>query len=195
MSWSFDLLILAGVLGAGGSYITVKSNLERLSPQLAGSFFDYNPYQVRNMISMRHEAIAGTIWLGLSLVVMSTGTIVSSIDPPHLQIMDYLVHTFLIIGFGFLAAWLTLTITHAISRRVYIPRMIECHSDLFDRCTRDVRKPEMQEQLHRDLDQIGTLIDVPRRDNEDDSSYLDRLRPFFTADRESKVDDTMAVLQ
>ena len=73
--------------------------------------------------------------------------------------------------------------------------MIECHSDLFDRCTQDVRKPEKQEQLHRDLDQIGTLIDVPRRDNEDDSSYLDRLRPFFTADRASKVDDTMGVLQ
>ncbi len=79
--WGFDLLMLAGVMGVGASYITIKSNLEPVSPKLAGSYMDSNPYQLRNLICMRNDAIAGTIWLGLSLVMMSVGTVISSVFP------------------------------------------------------------------------------------------------------------------
>ena len=92
--WGFDLLILAGVLGVAGSYITVKSNLEPVSPELAGSYYGSNPYQMRNLICMRNDAIAGTIWLGLSLVAMTAGTIVSSIFPTTPLLIDALVHVF-----------------------------------------------------------------------------------------------------
>ncbi len=98
MPWGFDLIILAGAVGVGGSYITVKSNLEPVTPQLAGTYFGANPYQLRNMISMRTEAIAGTIWLGFSLVFVCAGTILSSVEPTHLSIEDSLIHAFVVMG-------------------------------------------------------------------------------------------------
>lgn len=177
--WGFDLLMLAGVLGVGGSYITVKSNLEPLSPKLAGSFFGQNPYQLLNLISMRNEAIAGTIWLGLSLVAMSAGTIITSIDSPHVSLKAALVHTPVIIGLGFVGVWGTLQLTSKISRRTYRPQMVETHRELFERCKQYLDIAEKAEDLSRDLDQIGTLIDVPRVPNETNSELLERLKPYF----------------
>lgn len=179
ISWGFDLLILAGVMGVGGSYITIKSNIEPLSSKLAGSFYGQNPYQLRNMISMRHEAIAGTIWIGFSLVLMAAGTIVSSIESFHLTVLEYLVHTLSIFGLGFLAMWATLRMIAHRSRRDYLPQMIDSHKDMFERCKRDLAKGENIEELAGNLDQIGTLIDVPRWKDEDDASYLERLKPLF----------------
>ena len=179
VAWGFDLLILAGVLGVGGSYITVKSNLEPLSPQLAASFYGQNPYQLRSLISMRNEAIAGTIWMGLSLVAMSAGTIITSIDSPHLSIKAALVHTPFIIGLGFVGAWGTLQATSKISRRTYIPKLLESHKGLLDRCIHFLDIPERAEEVSRGLDQIGTLIDVPRIPNETNAQFLERFKPYF----------------
>jgi hypothetical protein len=131
------------------------------------------------MISMRHEAIAGTIWLGLSLLSMSAGTIISSINPPHLPSMDYVGHTLSIIGLGFMGAWLTLRVTARISRRTYILQMLKSQSGLFQRCEKYLGNPEKADDLWRDLNQIGTLVDVLRLNNEDDVSYLNRLKPYF----------------
>ena len=166
-------------MGVGGSCITVKSNLEPLSPQLAGSFYGQNPYQLRNLISMRNEAIAGTIWLGLSLVAMSAGTIITSIEPSHVSAIEALAHTMLIIGLGFVGVWGTLWVTSELSRRTYIPQMLESQRALLDRCTRYLAIPEKAGDLFRDLNQIGTLIDVPRLKDEDDCVYLKRLSLFF----------------
>lgn len=179
LAWGFDLLILAGVLGAGGSYIIVKSNIEPLSPQLAGSFFGQNPYQLRNMICMRNEAIAGTVWLGLSLVAMSAGTILTSTDSPHVSLQAVLVHTPLIIGLGFVGVWGTLQLTSKISRRKYRPQMLETHKELLERCKKYLGMAEKAEDLSHDMDQIGTLIDVPRLSNENNAEFLERLKPYF----------------
>ncbi len=176
----FDLLILAGVLGVGGSYITVKSNLEPLSPQLAGSFFGQNPYQLRNLICMRNEAIAGTIWLGLSLVAMSAGTIITSIDSPHVSLKAALVHTPALIGLGFVGVWGTLEVTARLSRRIYVPKLLESHKGMFDRCISYLDKVEKADDLTHDLDQIGTLIDVPRLSNENNATFIERLKPYFS---------------
>jgi hypothetical protein len=179
VAWGFDLLILAGVLGVGSSYITVKSNLEPLSPQLAGTFFGQNTYQLRNLISMRNDAIAGTIWLGFSLVAMSAGTIITSIDSPNVSLKAALVHTLLMMGLGFVSVWITLSITSKLSRRTYIPQMLESQCDLFNRCIKYLAMPDKADELSRDLDQIGILINLRRFPNETNTAFIERLQPYF----------------
>lgn len=167
-------------MGVGGSYITVKSNLEPVTPELAGSYYGSNPYQIRNLICMRNDAIAGTIWLGLSLMVMTGGTIVSSIFPTTLLLQDAVVHVFVIMGLGFLSAWATLSFSNAVSRKQYVPRIVKGHRGMFDRCVKDLNNPAKYNDVATDLNQIGTLIDVPRLSNEDNAAFLERLKPFFT---------------
>jgi hypothetical protein len=179
MLWGFDLLIFAGVLGLGGSYITIKSNIEPFSPHLAGSFWGQNPYQVRNLILMRNEAIAGTVWMGLSLAAMSAGTIITSMESAPLAIQAGLIHTFVIIGLGCILVWMTLLVTHKVSRNKYVPQFIDSHREVFARCVADIKDPTKVDECTGYLNQIGTLIDVPRLSNENNAAFLERLKPLF----------------
>jgi hypothetical protein len=195
----FDLLILAAVLGVGGSLLLAKSNMwPSFSKELAQSFYGSNPYQMRSLIAQRIEAIAGATWLCLSLPLMALGTIVTSSTSQPIETFNYLVHTLTVIGLGVIGGWLTLRITDSISRNKYVPQMVESQREIFRLSTQylvnsgvsddelphqaNVSAPSRKGRLAtvtKWLNQIGTLIDVPRKASEADDSYHARLRPFF----------------
>ncbi len=50
---------------------------------------------------------------------------------------------------------------------------------MFDQCIRFLDKAERAEDVSRYLDQIGTLIDIPRILNETNAQFLERLKPYF----------------
>lgn len=195
----FDVLILAAVLGVGGSLLLAKSNLQpSFFKELAQTFLGSNPYQIRSRTTQRIEAIAGAIWLCVSLPLMALGTIVTSSTNQQIETSNYLVHTFTVIGLGVIGGWVTLRITDSVSRKKYVPQMVELQREIFRKSTQYLKnggmsddelahqtnlgissRKERLETVTRWLNQIGTLIDVPRKASEVDDLYLSRLRPFF----------------
>jgi hypothetical protein len=181
MLWGFDLLILAGCLAVGGSFITARSLMKESSSKLAESFWGSNPYQRRNQIIVRHETVAGTVWQLLSLLVLCAGTIVSFIFPPALHVPTAMLHAGGIILVTCLLVFCTVTLTQRKSKMIYVPMMIDLRRAEFDRCRALISHPgeEQRKQAGRDLDQIGELIDIPRLLNEPDLEYFKRLEPNF----------------
>jgi len=195
----FDVLILAAVLGVGGSLLLAKSNLQpSFMKEITQTFMGSNPYQVRNLTTQRIEAIAGACWLCGSLPLMALGTILTSETNQQIQTSTYLSHIFALVGLGAIGLGGSLKITDRISRRIYLPKMIELQREIFEISTdylkyRGVREHELPHQQNLSqsdrnerlaqttewLNQIGTLIDVPRHASEADDSYLARLGPFF----------------
>ena len=195
----FDFLILAAVLGVGGSLLLAKSNMEPFFPgKIAQAFFGSNPYQVRNLTVQRIEAVAGAAWLCGSLPLMALGTILTSSEDQMIQTSTYLSHTAGLVGVGAIGLWGTLRITDRVSRKIYLPQIVELQREIFTHCVAylkhggllDHELPHQQNFSESDkqarlarvtgwLDQIGTLIDAPRTMGESDESYLVRLRPFF----------------
>jgi hypothetical protein len=179
MLWGFDFLIFAGILAAGASLLTIRSVLGPPSPELSASFYGKNLFQFRNQIRMRYEAIAGTIWMSLSLAAMSAGTILMSIGQPKIVLRESLIHILLLLAVGSVCFWITTLITNCISRKVYIPEIIESYRGLYDRCVALLSEAGRLDLVTQELDKIGTLIDRPRNKNEDNDTYLRRLRPHF----------------
>lgn len=179
--------------------LLAKSNLQPSFPkELAQSFCGSNPYQIRSLIAQRIEAIAGAIWLCVSLPLMTLGTIVTSNTDQEIGTASYNVHTIALMGVGAIGGWVTLRITDSVSRSKYVPQMVELQREIFRTSTQylkngGVSDDELPNQMNisassrmerlatvtRWLTQIGTLIDVPREASEADDSYLARLRRFF----------------
>ena len=82
-------------------------------------------------------------------------------------------------GLGFLTAWATLSFSRVVSRKEYVPRMVKGHRGMFERCIKDLNVPARVNEVATDLNQIGTLIDVPRLSNEGNAAFLERLKPLF----------------
>jgi hypothetical protein len=195
----FDILILAAILGVGGSLLLAKSNLQpSFTKELAQSFYGSNPYQVRSLVTQRIEAIAGAIWLCGSLPLMALGTIITSGTNQPVQTSSYVIHAIILIVLGVIGGWLTLRITDRVSRTRYLPQMVELQREIFSTSTQYLKNGGVSEQelpnqtnisdstrkerlatVTRWLNQIGALIDVPRKASEADDDYLARLRPFF----------------
>ena len=195
----FDVLILAAVLGVGGSLLLAKSNLQlSFAEELAQSFYGSNPYQVRSLVCQRIEAIAGATWLCGSLPLMALGTIMTSGTNQQIPASIYAAHTIALMGLGVIGGWVTLRITAGVSRTKYVPQMVESQREIFTMSTQylkyggvlerevpnqsnipESRRKERLATVTRWLNQIGMLIDVPREVSEDDVSYRARLQRFF----------------
>jgi hypothetical protein len=75
---SHDFTIVGAALGAGGAILLAKAYLMPSFPaESAMSFFGSNPFQVRNAITTRDEAIAGCAWLVVGLVLTNGESIES----------------------------------------------------------------------------------------------------------------------
>lgn len=195
----FDLLIIGASFGVGGSLILAKAYLHPSFPdEVAQAFFGSNPFQVRNALSQRYEAIAGAIWLAVSLIASPVGSILTTQGIETLSSANLWTHTFLLLFLGSFAWFVTIKITKWLSRRTYIPRMIEMQRELFDLASEAItyggfykrevdakanldtstRESRLAEATRR-LEQIGKLLDIPRTAAETDSQYSKRLQPFF----------------
>jgi hypothetical protein len=191
---------LAMILSLGSPLLLAKSHLfpsffyRSCSEEAALTFFDGNPFQIRNGIIQYYEQLAGMIWLAGAVVLsqpFAGGWPARSLGGPCLDILGAL-------GAGG-AAWLvTMVLIKWRSARVYRPQMVERQRELFEQAafmvTHEGRTPEQvngggdvplasrQQRLAeaaQSLDQIGKLLDMPRKEHETDAQYVERLNPFF----------------
>lgn len=197
----FDLTILGTCLGFLASFLLVKSYLApRFAKQVTSTFMGQNPYQVRNLIFQRIEAIVGTVWLGIGFFFASVGTVVTATsDAQAGSLHNYWTHWLAILGVTLVLLLLSLFFVNWSSRRKYVPEMVRLQKELIEKCRTYIRNGGLEDhELNRTdisdgirgprlkrvtewLDQIGELIDVPRNPSENDASYLARLEPLVQA--------------
>lgn len=195
----FDLTIFGTSLGSLGSFILAKSYLAPSFPkQATQSFLGQNPYLVRNQIMQRIEAQTGTSWVLLGFLLLSVGTVfTSTIEDTH-PTQDYWSH-FIAITIGTITLYILSSkwIKHR-SKQEYMPIMIYLQRGLYEQCgtylQNNYRERHEIEQgisiseeivdkrrtlTRTDLDQIGQLIDIPRKPLEIDREYFGRLSHLF----------------
>jgi hypothetical protein len=195
----FDLTVLGTCLGFLGSIILARSYLTpAFAKQATQAFFGQNPFLVRNQIVQRVEALAGTFWLVFGFLFGAIGTVLTSIAEEERLASDYWLHFVLTIGGTVILFVLSLRWTKYKSRQEYRPMMVHLQRELYRRCaaylsnggleqheidrganipqeTRDQRLLETRPKL----DQLGQLLDAPRKPLELDRDYIRRLEPFF----------------
>ncbi len=195
----YDFIIVGLVLGTGGALLLAKAYLMPSFPlETAATYLDQNPFQVRNTIITRHEAIAGCVWLVLGLVAGLIGT-VRSVRAQH---QGYLVSAWydilVLLAAAAVLLRLTVAVTNRTSRAEYVPILSGTMRELYDvrayplfhdgRMRAQVTlgatvTPETVEERmregHEALEQIGKLLDEQRLRNEDDRAYARRLGRYF----------------
>jgi hypothetical protein len=195
----FDLTIFGTSLGVLGSFILAKSYLApSFARQATQTFWDQNPYLVRNQIMQRIEALTGTFWVLLGFLLLSVGTVFTLTMEDTQPAQDYWIHFTAIT-----AVTITLFIPSSKwikhrSKQEYVPMMIYLQRGLYEQCSsyihnnyREQREIEQETIISEDilhkrrtsirahLDQIGQLIDIPRKPHEMDREYFGRLSPLF----------------
>jgi hypothetical protein len=179
---------LVMILSLGSPLVLAKSYLFPLhvyrvwSDEAAGTHLDGNPFQIRNGIIQRYEQIAGMIWLAGAVVLSQpfmASWLSASLVGPWTDLFVALA--------GGAGAWLvTMMVIKWRSARVYRPRMIETHRGLFEeaatRLSRDGRTLEDVAVAAEYLDQIGKVLDRPRRADETAVQHAERLNPLFHPD-------------
>lgn len=197
----FDLTILGTCLGFLASFLLVKSYLApRFAKQVTSTFMGQNPYQVRNLIFQRIEAIVGTVWLGIGFFFASIGTVITATSDAHTGFLhEYWTHWFVILGVTIVLLLFSLLFVSWSSRQKYVPEMVRLQKELIGKCrtylqnggleAHELSRTDISDAIRGTrlksvtgwLDQIGELIDVPRNPSENDSSYLARLEPLVQA--------------
>ncbi len=197
----YDLNMAGVVLAAGSTLLFVKAYLFPSFPeQSATTFLGANPFQVRNAIVQRRETTAGAAWLVASLLAFLLGYAWIAHGGEIGFLFGPFLDALLVLAVGVIALWITVAITKRLSRRAYLPRMIEMQRELFEHASfvishgglyrqevevKDAAQPSAGTRQKRladaseSLDQIGKLTDIPQRLGEADSEYLWRLRRLF----------------
>lgn len=200
-----DFVILGVVLGMGSALLFAKAYLIPSFPvESAQTFFNANPFVVRSGITTRHEAIAGAVWL----VGASISTLWGIVRTVRAGQEGYLVSSgfdlLVLLAAVLVAGRITIAITDRTSRAEYLPIVVQMQEELFARAAFIIRhegvNPEesakgivvpqheaearMKAQSAH-LDQVGKLLDEPRRKGEDNVSYVRRLSLYFP---EAKID-------
>ncbi|MER3423539.1 MAG: hypothetical protein C4293_10195 [Nitrospiraceae bacterium] len=193
----FHLIVLGTLASIGGALLIAKAywwpSLDRRTARhtIEGS----QPFLIRREILQHSHTMAGVRWLVVGTVALffgmtRRGETFYFIDPWT----DVFLHV-VVLSFSWVA---TLTRTKGISRRAYIPKIIDLYRQGFELhleylVHQGCRRSEIEQgvQIHESvrqrrlsevssgLDQIGRLIDVPRRNDESDHQYAGRLRLFF----------------
>ena len=194
-----DFTVLGVALGLGGGIILAKAYLVPSFPvESAQTFFDTNPFLVRNSIVTRHEAIAGVFWLVLAAVATIAGVVRTVRAGQVGSMISSWIDILTLIAALFLLARLTITITDRTSRNEYVPILANLQREAFiihsylvfhgglspqeiaHRLTQplDVREQQLT-AARKGLSQISKLLDEPRLDGEDDKSFTRRLSAYF----------------
>lgn len=195
----YDYVILGAALGAGAALLFAKAYFwPSYLVESAGTYLDQNPFQLRNVIISRNEALAGCIWLFASLLVSVLGTV----RTVNYGEKGYLVSLWpeIVVLFCFLVVvWrLTLFVTSNSSRAEYVPLLSQIMRDTYaqgvymvhhDGQYRQEKNSQAQPSDHvrkerlnaaaRNLANIGKLLDVPRLPGENDREYSLRLAKHF----------------
>jgi hypothetical protein len=166
--------------------------------QATQAFFGQNPFLVRNQIVQRVEALVGTFWLVFGFLFGAIGTVLTAISAEKRLATDYWLHFAIIIAGTAILLVLSLRWTKYKSRQEYRPMMVHLQRELYLLCAaylanggldqseiahaanfpQETRNQRLLETRHR-LDQLGQLLDAPRKPLELDRDYIRRLEPFF----------------
>jgi len=194
-----DFIILGLVLGFGGALLFGKAYLMPAYPaELAATYLGANPFQVRNTIVTRHEAIAGAAWLVAGLFFSLIG-IVRTVRAGR---TGYLISSWfdiVVLLAAALVLWrLTVAITDRTSHAKYVPIMSTMMREIFSRDAfvllhgGQYREDKAQglfvsphvaneriTQGRDSLDRIAKLFDERRAADEPDTVLVQRLARFF----------------
>lgn len=195
----FHFLILGAVLAFVGSFLSIKSILHQpYSDELASTFLGKNPYQVRNGIIQQIEAICGTVLMGVSLLIIVAGTVLTTSGITQHNIFGFWIDilVYLIAGVGLLS--ILLEFTKQVSRHIYLPKMIESQAELYRLSVECLNNDERRdhevssgtsvdsstrkqrlEEAERRLEQVGQLVDRPRMHGETLKAFIARLEPLY----------------
>lgn len=194
-----DFIILGLGLGAGAAVLFAKAYLlPSFAAETAMTFFDTNPFIVRNNIAAKHEAVAGLGWLILGLAASLIG-IIRTVRGGHSGYLISSIFDIVVLLATLLVLWrFTIAITDRTSRAEYLPVVAKLQRELFSRDSfhlfHEGLSPEESKRgivvsaeakearlrpIGENLERIGKLLDEPRRDKEDDKSYARRLAAYF----------------
>jgi hypothetical protein len=194
-----DFIILGLVLGVGGALLFGKAYLmPEHAAEVAETYVGGNPFQVRNTIITRHEAIAGAVWLIAGLLFSLIG-IVRSVRAAKVGYLISSSFDIVVLLAAALVFWrVTVAVTDRTSRAEYLPVMSTMMRESFsthsfvllhggpyrqDKAQGLFVSPEVANQrvTHgRDaLDRIAKLFDEPRMTDESDTVLIERLAKFF----------------
>lgn len=193
----FHLLLLGTLVSVGGALLLAKRHWRRpassvgpLPPGLPG-----NPFTIRHDIIRHSETMAGVRWLTIGGLALLFGLARKGEVAYFIGFWtDILLHVAVLSG-----VWVaTVARTKEASRRLYMPKMIELHQQELElhlgylrtggygrfEIEQGLTLPESTRlrrlaEVTSFLDQLGALIDVPRRSGELDHRYAERLRPVF----------------
>ncbi len=200
----YDFIIVGSVLGVGAALLFGKAYLMPSFPiESAQTYLESNPFQVRNSIVTRHEAIAGAVWLvaGLAFTLIGTVRAVRSGRSGYLisSVFDIIV----LLAAGLVAWRLTMAITDRTSREEYAPVLSKMLAEGYARDrfaishggqyieeaaqgiqpAPHVVKERLQTAMAT-LDRIGKLLDEAHAGDEDYQSYARRLSRYFPGVRQ-----------
>ena len=204
MSWlpyGSDLVIVGSLLGVVGSAIWIKGGVFR--PDLMEEVRTYsgrNPFQVKAAIVQRWDDVVAFAWLALSFMFSLLGSIQSGRDLSRKLFwarLDtlVLVPIPLAVGAGLFLA--SLRISKWLGMRQALPILVNLQPEILALALHVIRHDGLRadqlipgaivglEQIAkqladatRRLEQVGRLVEIPRRPTEEDLSYGDRLEAF-----------------
>ncbi len=124
----FHLLILGAVSAFMGSFMTIKSIIHQpFSEELSSTFVGKNPFQVRNDIIQQVEAVLGTVLMGLSLLLVVSGTLLTTSGINSQNIFGLWIDIFVYLFAGGELLMVLLNVSKRISRHMYLPKMVKLH--------------------------------------------------------------------
>jgi len=195
----YDFIICGIIFATGGAFLLAKAYLmPDFLVETAGTYYDQNPFQLRNSIITKHEAIAGGLWILVAMVFSIIGTVRTA---HHGQLGHLITSWFdilVVIAAFIILLRVTFAVTSKTSRNEYVPFLAESFREGYSlsvyvinnegqyreegpqniKPTSDVAADRFK-QARRVLDNIGKLLDVPRLPDENDIIYAERLSKHF----------------
>jgi hypothetical protein len=195
----YDFIIIGLVLGTGSALLLAKAYLMPSFPlETAATYLGQNPFQVRNTIITRHEAIAGCVWLVLGLVAALIGTVRSVRSQQQGYLVSAWYDILVLLAAAAVVLRLTVAVTNRTSRAEYAPILSSSMREVYnvrayplfhdgrsrDQVTLGAKADagsveRRMREGHEAVEQIGKLLDEPRLPDEDDRAYARRLGRYF----------------
>jgi hypothetical protein len=207
-----DLVITGSLFGVVGSAIWIKGGIFR--PDLMEEVRTYsgrNPFQIKAAVLQRWDDVVAFTWLALSFLLALVGTIQSSRDSttdPFWIRFDTRTLAAILLAFGGAVFLLSLRISKWLGMRQAVPILVSLQQEILAGALdvirqgglrKDMRLPgaivsqELKDKVVADatrrLDQVGRLLEIPRRPAESDASYGERLEAFARRFPVVKTDD------
>ncbi len=205
---AFDLFVLGTLVSLGGMLFLARAYWRASLPEGAADpmLAGHNPVRLRNEILQHSHTKAAVRWLTIGAIAFILGATRGS-ETGYLfgPWSDIFAHAAVLS-----LSWVvTASRTTVLSRKTYLPKIVDLYRPGFQLhleylahqgCRQEevdkgipvgefVRQGRLAE-VTASLDQIGRLLDYPRRTGERDRLYAERLRPLFRSSPSERPSDT-----